>query len=56
MTGGHEMAGDHENLAGQGPGPGDVDLGRVWLGVAAPVWLSGPPAGYCARRGWRGRW
>ena len=27
-TGGHGMAGDHESLAGHGPGPGDVDLGR----------------------------
>jgi hypothetical protein len=42
MTGGHEMAGDHESLAGLGPGPGDVDLGRVWLGVAAQVWRRRP--------------
>ena len=44
MTGGHEMAGDHESLAGHGhgPGPGDVDLGRVWLGVAAQVWRRRP--------------
>ena len=42
MTGGHEMAGDHESLAGPGPGPGDVDLGRVWLGVAAQVWRRRP--------------
>ncbi len=42
MTGEHEMAGDHEDLAGHGPGPGDVDLGRVWLGVAAQVWRRHP--------------
>jgi hypothetical protein len=42
MTGGHEMAGDHESLAGHGPRPGDVDLGRVWLGVAAQVWRRRP--------------
>jgi hypothetical protein len=42
MTGGQEMAGDHESLAGHGPGPGDVDLGRVWLGVAAQVWRRRP--------------
>jgi len=44
MTSGREMAGDHENLAGHihGPGPGDVDLGRVWLGVAAQVWRRRP--------------
>jgi hypothetical protein len=42
MTGGREMAGDHESLAGQGPGPGEVDLGRVWLGVAAQVWRRRP--------------
>jgi hypothetical protein len=42
MTGGHEMAGDHESLAGHGPGPGDVDLGGVWLGVAAQVWRRRP--------------
>ena len=42
MTGGHEMAGDQESLASHGPGPGDVDLGRVWLGVAAQVWRRRP--------------
>jgi hypothetical protein len=51
MTGGHEMAGDHESLAGCGPGPGDVDLGRVWLGVAAQVWRRRPgPAERAAGR------
>ena len=64
MTGAHEMAGDHESLAGHGgPGPGDVDLEpglarRGGAGVAPPSrpgW-SGPPGGCCARRGWRGRW
>jgi hypothetical protein len=42
MTGGHEMAGDHESRAGSSPGPGDADLGRVWLGVAAQVWRRHP--------------
>jgi hypothetical protein len=51
MTGGHEMAGDDESLAGHGPGPGDVDLGRVWLGVAAQVWRRRPgPAERAAGR------
>ena len=51
MTGGHEMTGDHESLAGHGPGPGDVDLGRVWLGVAAQVWRRHPgPAERAAGR------
>jgi len=30
------------DLAGQGPGPHDVDLDRVWLGVAAQVWQRRP--------------
>jgi hypothetical protein len=38
MTGGHELTGGHENVAG----PRDVDLGRVWLGVAAEVWRRRP--------------
>jgi hypothetical protein len=42
MSGGHELAGDHENLATHGPGPGDVDLGRVWLAVATQVWRREP--------------
>jgi hypothetical protein len=42
MTGGNEMTGDHEDLAQRGPGPGDVDLGRVWLGVATEVWRRRP--------------
>src|SRR5258708_6266583 len=51
MTGGHEMTGDHESVAGRGPGPGDVDLGRVWLGVAAQGWRRHPgPAERAARR------
>jgi len=51
MTGGHEMAGDRESLAGRGPGPDDVDLGRVWLGVAAQVWRREPgPLERAARR------
>jgi hypothetical protein len=36
MTGDHELTG--QDLADHGQGPGDVDLGRVWLGVAAEVW------------------
>src|SRR6204780_525291 len=41
----------HESLAGQGPAPGDVDLGRVWLGVAAQVWRRRPgPAERAAGR------
>ncbi len=42
MTGGYEMSGGLEDLAEPGPGPGDVDLGRVWLGVAAEVWRRRP--------------
>jgi hypothetical protein len=42
MTGGYELSGGHEDLAEQGPGPGDVDLDRVWLGVAAEVWRRRP--------------
>jgi hypothetical protein len=46
MTGGHEMAGDHESVVGYGPGPGDVDLGR-----AAQVWRRHPgPAERAAGR------
>jgi hypothetical protein len=40
MTGDHELTG--QNLADHGHGPGDVDLGRVWLGVAAEVWRRRP--------------
>ena len=42
MTGGDEMTGYREDLAEHGPGPRDVDLGRVWLGVAAQVWRRRP--------------
>jgi hypothetical protein len=38
MTSGDEMTDSHEARAEQGPAPRDVDLGRVWLGVAAEVW------------------
>jgi hypothetical protein len=41
MTG-DELAGAHEDVAGLGPGPHDVDLDRVWLGVAAQVWRRQP--------------
>jgi hypothetical protein len=40
VTGDHELTG--QDLAGHGRGPGDVDLGRVWLGVAAEVWRRRP--------------
>ena len=52
MTGGHEargheargyeVSGGHEDLAVPGAGPPDVDLSRVWLGVAAEVWRRRP--------------
>ncbi|HUY44312.1 MAG TPA: hypothetical protein VMV92_01085 [Streptosporangiaceae bacterium] len=42
MTGSYEMSGGHEDLAGGSPGPRDVDLDRVWLGVAAEVWHRRP--------------
>jgi hypothetical protein len=42
MTGGDEVTGDREGLAEGGPGPVDVDLDRVWLGVAAEVWRRRP--------------
>jgi hypothetical protein len=49
MTGEHETRGSHEDLAALGPG--DVDLGRVWLGVAAQVWRRRPgPAERAAGR------
>ena len=41
MTG-DELAGADEDVAGLGPGPHDVDLDRVWLGVAAQVWRRQP--------------
>jgi hypothetical protein len=43
MTGGH--------VPGRDSGPGDVDLGRVWIGVAAEVWRRhpGPPERLAAR-------
>jgi len=42
MTGGPEMAGGYEDVREQTPGPSDVDLGRVWLRVAAQVWRREP--------------
>jgi hypothetical protein len=42
MTGGYEMTGDREDMAERGPGPRDVDLDRVWIGVAAQVWRRDP--------------
>ncbi len=41
MTG-DELTGAHEDLASRGPGPHDVDLDLVWLGVAAQVWRRHP--------------
>ena len=41
MTG-DELTGAHEDMAGPGLGPHDVDLDRVWLGVAAQVWCRQP--------------
>jgi hypothetical protein len=40
MTYRREMAGDRADLPG--PGPRDVDLHRVWLGVATVVWRRRP--------------
>jgi hypothetical protein len=44
MTFGHEMTGDLNGLPGPGHGrcPPDIDLDRVWLGVAAEVWCRHP--------------
>jgi hypothetical protein len=41
MTG-DELAGGHENITSWAAGPHDVDLDRVWLGVAAQVWRRHP--------------
>ena len=56
MTFGHEMTGDRDDLPGPGPDrcPHDVDLDRVWLGVAAEVWCRRPgPAERLAGRALR---
>jgi len=44
MTFSHEMAGHRDDVPGPGQDrcPGDVDLQRVWLGVAAEVWRRRP--------------
>jgi hypothetical protein len=44
MTFSHEMTGGHDGLPGPGQDrcPPDVDLDRVWLGVAAEVWRRRP--------------
>ena len=42
MSGGYEMSGEHGELTGPGRGPRDVDLDRVWLGVASEVWRRQP--------------
>jgi hypothetical protein len=44
MTFGREMTGDRDGLPGPGQDrcPGDVDLDRVWLGVATEVWRRRP--------------
>jgi hypothetical protein len=36
------MAGSREDMPGRGQAPRDVDLDRVWLGVAAQVWRRQP--------------
>ena len=41
MTG-DELTGGREDLGGFGLGPPDVDLDRVWLGVAAQMWRRQP--------------
>jgi hypothetical protein len=53
MTFGFEATGGRDGLPGPGQGrcPPDVDLDRVWLGVAAEVWCRRPgPAERLARR------
>ncbi len=40
MTRGPDMTDNYRNPPG--PAPGDVDLGRVWTGVAAEVWRRHP--------------
>ncbi|HTT55343.1 MAG TPA: hypothetical protein VMH35_28465 [Streptosporangiaceae bacterium] len=42
MTSGHDMTDEYGSRPGHGPGPQDVDLDRVWTGVAAEVWLRRP--------------
>ncbi|MEV0808174.1 hypothetical protein [Micromonospora sp. NPDC050200] len=42
MTGGDEVTGDREDSVGRASRPRDVDLGRVWIGVAADVWRRRP--------------
>ena len=42
MTFSHEMTGDRDGLRDRGGCPPDVDLHRVWLGVAAEVWRRRP--------------
>ena len=44
MTVGQQMTGDRDDLPGPGQNrcPHDVDLHRVWLGVAAEVWRRRP--------------
>jgi hypothetical protein len=41
MTG-DELTGGYADLAGPGPVPPDVDLDRVWIGVAAQMWRRRP--------------
>ncbi|MGP7996810.1 MAG: hypothetical protein ACLPKI_05690 [Streptosporangiaceae bacterium] len=42
MTSGHDITDEYSGLPGQGAGPPDVDLDRVWVGVAAEVWHRRP--------------
>jgi hypothetical protein len=54
MTFSHEMTGDRDGLPGRDGCPPDVDLHRVWLGVAAEVWCRRPgPAERLAGRALR---
>src|SRR5215218_5498673 len=38
MISGSGVSGEHEDRLQRESAPGDVDLGRVWIAVAAQVW------------------
>jgi hypothetical protein len=42
MTPGHDVTGGRDRRAEEGAAPRDVDLSRVWLGVAAEIWRRRP--------------
>jgi hypothetical protein len=48
MNSGYEIPGDREDRPERDPAPQDVDLNRVWIGVATQVWHREP--------GWLERW